>query len=304
MYQSQLPGIGNDVSSLLEPHAPNTSLRHAVIVEKLTVQTPQLSKAVSLINGLIERAGVLADPGGLRIIGAPGSGKTVIRDSIIDAYPGHVGPGNQPVVPILSIEMMPAPTISQIVSTMLQALGDSFESSHNATERTDVLKKFIRRTGVAAVLVDEFQHIVEGDRNKSAHTIADWFKRLYDDVQVPFIFLGTPISSKLFEINGQLASRIPGEFELKTLKFDSEFVSVLTSFNQHLPIPIAKEELRSLAKLICKSSEGSMRILKKLLKEAVVAASEMNVSFLSQCHFQTAYDRVICSGKNPFEDLA
>jgi hypothetical protein len=47
-----------------------------------------------------------------------------------------------------------------------------------------------------------------------------------------------------------------------------------------------------------------MRILKKLLKEAVVAASEMDVRFLSRCHFQTAYDRVICSGKNPFEDLA
>lgn len=302
MYQAQLLETQPTNEAQAVAAIPNLSLHHAVAIEKLTVQTPQFVRAVELIAGLIKRSGILADPGGLRIIGAPGSGKTVIRNSIVAAYPNHIGPGNQSVIPILSIEVMPAPTISQLASKMLQALGDGFDTSHNASERTEVLKGFIRRKGVLAILIDEFQHIVEGDRNKSAHTIADWLKRLYDDTHVPFIFLGTPISSKLFEINGQLASRIPGEFELKTLEHNPEFLPVLNAFNQHLPISIPKDDRKLLATPIRKASQGSMRVLKKLLKEAVVAAADEDAPFLYQRHFQIAYARVICAGKNPFED--
>lgn len=279
------------------------SLDRAASVEAITIQTPQLVKAVELITTLIQRSGVLCDPGGLRIIGAPGAGKTLIRDLMIANYPRSVGPDKQPIVPILSIEMMPAPTVSQIALRMLKTLGDQFDNHRNSNERTLILKEFIRRAGVLIIFIDEFQHTVEGGRNKSANTIADWLKSLYDEVKIPIVFFGTPVSTKLFQISEQLASRIPGEYELRALRFDAEFISILASFNQNMPIQIHAEDFKKLAKAICKSTVGSLRLLKKLLKEAVIVASNREATSLIGADFKLAYDRIICHGQNPFEEL-
>ena len=53
------------------------------------------------------------------------------------------------------------------------------------------------------MLVNEFQHVIEGRRDKLGHNMTDWFKRLYDDSRTPMGFLGTPAMERVLEINEQ-----------------------------------------------------------------------------------------------------
>lgn len=275
-------------------------MERARYVESLTIAIPQFVSCVQLIDGLIEKSGALADPGGLRVIGAPGVGKSCVHTHIVRNHPATDGPSGRRC-PILSISTVSEPTTNQIVTEMLRAVGYHYSSSQTAADKTEILMSAVRACHVKVVLVDEFQQVVEGGRGKIANAIADWFKRFYDDTQVPIVFFGTPTASKVFEINTQLATRISATFEIAPLGYDATFVGLLRAFDQALPMdePCGLGESR-LAQAIHRATEGNLRMLKKLLKEAVLVAATDEAPALRDTDFQRAFFRVAGSRPNPF----
>jgi hypothetical protein len=85
------------------------------------------------------------------------------------------------------------------------------------------------------MMVDEFQHFYDKDRQKVMHDVADWFKVLVDRCRIALITSGLHSSQSVLNLNEQLAGRfmapvpIP-RFDWSIEQQREEFIAILTSF--------------------------------------------------------------------------
>lgn len=275
-------------------------------IERLIVGHPGFVKAKDQLIRLAERAHELQDPGGMVLAGESGTGK----DSIIEEMKFLMPSSNlldSTHRSLVIVNTDAVPNVGDFTSKMLTQLGYTFAKFGKADngERRDILKDALIACRVRLILLNEFQHVIEGDRKKSGHSLADWFKRLYDDTRVPMVFLGTPAVLQVLEVNEQFASRFPGIYRLHPIGNTPEFLGILKAFDAAVPdLAPAGLDTSRFSTRIHRATGGVMRSLKRLIKEAVMSAVDASEPKVTLRHLHESYRRIYGErgGENPFAE--
>lgn len=272
-------------------------------VERIRVKHLDYNLLLSKIEALISDAKYLNNSGGFRLLGPPGVGKSLILSVIKDKHP-EIESVERKVCPVLCVQTGTEINANQIAENMLEALSYPFSKVTRQKDKIDILIDAINTCSVDLIAFDEFQHCAEGDRDKRGYAIADLMKIIHDQVRSAFLFVGTAKADKIFELNDQLRSRLPGREMLTHFACDETFQGILQAFDQELPMyspaGLGQPEL---AEPIYQATQGSMRSLKLLLTRAVILAAQENAIRVTTVHLETAYDFVFgraCLTRNPF----
>lgn len=259
-------------------------------------------RLLAKIKAFAEASFHLDNPGGFRLIGAPGVGKTFLLQSLDDLFKDKKYQGTKPY---LRVETGSEAGSNEVAENLLEALDYPFAKRSRRKDKRDMVIEAIKASGVRVVAFDEFQHCGEAGRDLRGYAVADLIKSIADHVQAAFVFLGTEAADKVFENNVQLRSRMPGREVLAPFKFDSYFCGVLKGFDTQLPM-IEESGLHQqvFAEPIFKATQGSLRSLKNLLMWAVIAAATEGALRVEHGHLAKAFEHVwghAAPVPNPFQ---
>lgn len=261
--------------------------------------------ANSYIEALLARSRITNRPGGLWIIGEGGCGKTFILERLLKRLKPREDRFRR-YCPVLYLHFAARPSEGEIYTRLLLQLGQDPRSlrSMSILELKSTLKSAIKTAGVLLIAFDESQHIWLMTKGRSTSTaggtIGSAIKLMYDDLGVGFVFLGTTQLDEIRQTDSQ-TTRWPGVVHLRPFSYDDQFLSLLATLDECLPMPeqanLANPEI---SLKIHQSCRGNFRLLKMLLAEAVRAASQVSAAYITLPHLAMAHFLVHCAEETPF----
>lgn len=271
-------------------------------VSRIMIRTPELELFDTLVERLIRRAGDYENPGGIRVIGPTGTGKTFLRRHLVARHP-IVDDGFRRIVPVVAIELESAPNTRQIGERFLESIGYPFTRRKTAAQLRDICVSAVRQLGIRIFVIDEFQHVAEGRRKNTVREITDWLKLFVQDARVALITMGTEVMEQAFPPGSQLGSRLSALVVLQRIK-PEQFRTLLKSYNASLPVKLGIDfdDPRNVTALY-ESAGASMRDLNNLLCEAVYQAVDQNSEVISIDWLKRAHRLVFGDRQNPFDQL-
>jgi hypothetical protein len=275
-----------------------TPLQRAEFIKTITIPYPQFMDGLNLLEDAFNRSHSI-DPGGVRIIGASGLGKSFICQHFLQSHPTSIT-DDQVTIPVLYLQLEASLSALDLVRRMLIALGFPFRTNKNRVDLTDLLAEGMEHRHVAFVLIDEAQEFAEGRGESRASVIGNTLKRIYDKTGRPHGYMGTELLERFFAINGQLAGRIAACHKLAPLAYDDIYFGVLKAFDEALPMQEVSDLCAVFAEPIYQSTNGNLRALRRLLSASVICASHDEAKQLTWRHFAVAYQQVFGTGLNPF----
>lgn len=145
----------------------------------------------------------------LLLTGESGSGKSELAKHYVKMNP-IIEQLERTYIPVLHFELRSVSNVEEFLKSLLIALGDPQmgRGAKNKVELYDRLINLIRTTCVELFILDEIQVIIERRSAQVVVGIADLFKDLIKDTEIPIVFMGMPWSKYLVDSNRQLKRRI------------------------------------------------------------------------------------------------
>ncbi|WP_334108638.1 TniB family NTP-binding protein [Methylobacillus sp.] len=284
-----------------------TPAQKADFVRQVKVNVEGFNQARKFIDALLARAKHTRKPGGLWILGSGGVGKSFILDDIYHRYPPKETQSTRHT-PVLSLSFEGTPVWSTILLSLILQLGQDPDLLHyrKNDDLRDYLVDALPECGTVAIMFDEAQHLWLNTKAKRVQdrmggALGDAIKRLYDDLQVAFIFTGTPGLIKVYEDDAQAKTRWSGLLQLQEFVFDNRFIGLLKALEEAIPLE-GQSQLtdENTAFKLYQASKGNFRLLKDLLAEAVFLAANSNSLSISTRHLANAFFNRFCAVENPF----
>lgn len=290
----------NDALALASLNGPSMSAVDDVM--RLWIETQPAEQAMKAIDCLIDRAKTTKLPGGLRLSGEGGTGKTFILHRVLKKYRA-VDNGFQLRCPVVYIRLEKSPTAASVINAVLKAIGDTMP--HRSSDRgtpEERLAMALRHCGVLLILIDEAQNIFPASgprRNKErlGGSVAETVKLVCDLCGVAIVWSGLPSIEAVFRDDSQLGTRWPGSINLPRYDNSKEWMAVLNGlseavngvlgyrFDFELSSATSAERLHSM-------TGGNFRILKNLLSEAVRIASAASKKSIGRSTLDQAIEQL------------
>jgi len=143
---------------------------------------------------------------GLLITGFSGAGKTTLMEYYESRYPKQ-DMGTHTLVPVITASVPSPVTIKAFVGQLLQALGDPLWEVGTEANKIERFIHHVQECKVELVILDEFQHFIEGKTNRVQGAVADFLKHLMNRLPIGFVLFGMPWSGQILLSNAQLRSR-------------------------------------------------------------------------------------------------
>lgn len=208
---------------------------------------------------------------GVWLFGEAGSGKTTALRECERRLKAATDLDSQQ--PVLYLPLLPSPTMHSIVRDLLLLLKYPFSNSRTFTERAAILFEAIRRKRVRAILIDEVQHVVEGNRTANQTEIRDFFKRLIDETNVCLVLSGLGTAKKLRTNDEQLASRLPAEVKLNLNYSQEEGLAFVSALLEGAPLAFDRDAFEHVVDVIRAREKASARLVARVVEEATKAAA-------------------------------
>lgn len=158
-----------------------------------------------------------------------------------------------------------------------------------------------------ALLIDEMQHVCEGNRDITARAVTDWLKVRMDLHNAPVICAGTRVLERLAVINPQFTSRASTSFVLYPFAFDESWRQLLAGFVQAMKPAVDLTIINTAAcRVLHVATGGNMRLLKHILMYACMHAAAQREKVVSMESLAIAYEDVkgqVPGIANPFRGL-
>jgi len=206
------------------------------------------------------------------IVGRTNNGKTAIAQQFLSLHPPVYEPSAEAdVVPILYLQAPPVPDERRLNAAML----DQLHIPHKTNERADrmmfQLLAVMPRLGVKMLVIDEIHHVLAGNRERQ-RAFLNVLKYIGNELKLPIVALGTSDALNALQSDPQLANRFVPTV-LPEWKFDRDYLSLLASFEQLLPLraPSTLTEVKLATRLLT-MSEGTIGELSRLLERAAIQA--------------------------------
>ncbi|QAZ39570.1 AAA family ATPase [Methylibium sp. Pch-M] len=252
-----------------------------------------------------------AKPRHLVIFGESGVGKSKLLEVFSGMHP-RLELADRSVIPVLRASMPSLPTPKRIVVELLKAMGSPFATKGKDDEPILQLKTLCTACGVQLVLLDEVSHLVDRGREKTHYRYGDALKEVVDALGIPFVLTGIPRLMKLFDVNEQLRGRFSRRRTIKPFsivgdKRLEEFRSVVHSFRAKFKgIDSIDLTTKELLPRVFMATNGLLRPLVDLLKEAVELAARTKGRSLTRATLEAAFDAAIWNEapktRNPFAE--
>lgn len=171
------------------------------LVEQIFVEYPRLTAILDKVRHCHQYSKIAAEPECMFIGGYSGTGKTTLYEFYEALFPRGMDEGGARI-PVLSSATPQRATEKALVGEILESLGDPMAKKGTADGQTSRLRKFIRDCGVEIIILDEFQHFVDGDSKKILKNVSDWLKNLIDATKKPIVLIGQPYADKVLDVSG------------------------------------------------------------------------------------------------------
>lgn len=203
------------------------------------------SEAVESNLALFRETGIAQH---LLILGESGTGKSSLCRWLAQRHPKFALP-DRDVLPLLSVSVPAAATISSVVEAMLVRLGDPSPTTGTASAKTNRVITLCKACRVEMILFDEAQHIRDRGGTTTHYMVGDWLKSLIDQTGIPTVFLGLPRLEQLLQVNEQLRRRFSRRIRLAlgqsdTESIESECLRLFVSLGACLPVALSRGEYR------------------------------------------------------------
>lgn len=208
-------------------------------LRKEIIETPQFTAAIREIARRHQR-GVEANVAeGMLLVAQTGSGKTTVLEYYASKFPPVKTPTGMKI-PVVRVTTPATPSVKMLAETILLAMGDPASGSGNTTLKTNRIVHLFKSCGVELLMIDEFQHFIDGKRTAECRKVTDWVKTLIDSLGIPVILTGLPRSILVLNSNPQMRRRFGAPFYMSPFSFYSkenklEFRGVLNALQKSLP---------------------------------------------------------------------
>lgn len=251
---------------------------------------------------LVHNMRSLKMPSGILIQAEPGMGKTLLLDLIQREVVSRAPPATERLCPLLALDN--AVDSSGIAGAMLIGLGYvTMPSRHTLATLNNMVNAALERYKPWGMLIDEMQHVCEGNKDITARSVTDWIKVRMDAHNFPVICAGTRALERLTVINPQFTSRASANFVLLPLQFDDTWRQILAGF----AAAVKGVDLRIVNGPACRplhqASGGNMRSLKRILAYACMHAAIQPQRVVSLLSLAVGFDEwkgQVAEQLNPF----
>ena len=263
------------------------------ILRDFKITYPKMLETLDLIEECRCSPTLYERPRCMRISGPSGVGKTTICTSYIKKFEKS-GDSNISSKPVFYARVPCPAHIGGLPDSILNSLGDPlYGKGSNISARTARLYSLLRACNVELIFLDEVQHLVDPNSQRLLKDSSDWFKELIDQTHIPVIFIGTPVSKKIFLEHEQLSNRVDYSMELSPFTYSSDFLGFLLAFDGLLPLAeysgLAEPEM---SRRIFSASNGLLINIHKLLIDATHLALKSNYEKITLPLLASAYQRL------------
>ncbi|WP_428249813.1 TniB family NTP-binding protein [Ferrovibrio sp.] len=276
------------------------SLGPAQVIEGLVIHTDKLQEIHRRFDHARALSKIAAEPYCSLVVGESGAGKS----SIIREYLRQHRPSRQPdgmIIPVLSVTTPSQATMGSVASAFLAALGDPLPDKGNIDSRTRRIRKLLKQCQTEIVILDEFQHFIDRDREKVLFTVSDWLKNLISEARLPIVLVGLEQSRRVLAANEQLRRRFQSQVEVKRFNWTADrgrYLSFLQAAERKLPFEKSSGLTNpGLAEQIYRASDGLPATIMKILRRAGHHALSQKSKSIELKHFQLAYDETVFQDK-------
>jgi hypothetical protein len=234
----------------------------------------------------------------LVIYGSTGMGKTRVVQKFLRDHRAHFDKKlGRTRVPVVSIQMPPAPVERDLYEEILVAMGGLLTYRTSVTTLRHRIRSLARQLEVRMLIIDEIHSLLAGTFREQ-RIILNAVRFLANDLRIPLVCLGTEEANQALMTDQQLADRFSAA-ELPAWENDGAFEQLLLSFESILPLrrpsefrdPKVHQRILSLTEgvlgRICRLLEtaaieairsGEERICLPLLKEDLVTESLVSIA--------------------------
>ena len=257
---------------------------------------------------------------GMCIFGESGAGKTTLFKDYEAKYPRN-DDNPTSIVPVLRAELDSNSSPRTVASKLLEKLGEPYYYKGTEKELTSRLKGLLPKAQVELIIIDEFQHLIDTEKDRVIRKAADWVKQFANEVNITIILGGVLDSTRIFKNNQQLDERFQQKEEFLSFKYKSEdekreFRGFLKSIHSQLPFPILPQNQESdipkppklfdpyLAEKIYYASLGVPRSINHLLVQSATIALRHGRDLLEEKHLHDGFEKLVLVNRpnvtNPF----
>ena len=210
----------------------------------------------------------------LLLVGPSNNGKTMIvekfrrehlRGAEADLREGAI------TVPVLKVQMPPAPDERRFFSGVLEALGAPDRSNDRLAAKQDMAMRMLRATNVRLLVIDEVHNILSGSRDQQRRFL-NLLRWLGNELQIPLVAVGTSEALRAIQSDDQLANRFT-PFSLPPWRLDAEYLRLLNTLEAMLPLRERSGlEEPAFAQKLLNAAEGILGEVVNLVTTAAVSA--------------------------------
>jgi len=233
----------------------------------------------------------------LLLVGPSNNGKTMIVEKFRREHlPGDPHAGNGAItIPVLKVQMPPAPDERRFFSAVLEALGAPDRSNDRLAAKQDMAMRMLRATDVRMLVIDEVHNILSGSRDQQRRFL-NLLRWLGNELQIPLVAVGTAEALRAIQSDEQLANRFT-PFSLPPWRMEPEYLRLLNTLEAMLPLRERSGlEEPAMAQKLLTVSEGILGEIVALVTSAAVAAltsgrERVDIDMLDDIDFKPPTDR-------------
>ena len=271
----------------------------------VVVEHAEFKHVLDTALDLIETMRSLRLPSGLLLQAEPGMGKTLLLELISRRLSKAAADQSRGIC--LHIQLDSAVDTHRLAALVAQALGfPRLPTRQSLDNLNHMVAAGMERRRPCALLIDEAQHVCEGNRDLTARAVTDWLKVRMDQFNLPVICAGTQRLERLSVINQQFTSRASFDYALTPLVYGDGWRQLLGAFVESVDVADLSVISGPLARPIHAATAGNLRSLKKLLAYGAMRAAESAGGKLTSDHLRLAYEEARGQAQgaaNPFVDL-
>lgn len=210
----------------------------------------------------------------LLLVGPSNNGKTMIVEKFRREHlPGsEENPHDSAVrVPVLKVQMPPAPDERRFFAAILEALGAPDRVTGRLHLKQDMVVRMMRATGARMLIIDEVHNLLSGTRDQQRRFL-NLLRWLGNELQIPLVAVGTAAALRAIQSDDQLANRFT-PFGLPPWQSDAEFARLINTLETVMPLkkPSNLSEPFVAQKLLT-ASEGILGEIIAIVTKAAVSA--------------------------------
>lgn len=268
-----------------------TALNAGKQVRDVVVEHTDFKRIYDKCIDLVATMAHLKMPAGILIQAEPGMGKTLmlqmVKRGIVSADEDESGSH------CLHLQLDSAVDTHKLAGMVMLALGyPMLPSRPNLQNMNHMIANGLAKLKPRALLIDEVQHICEGNRDITARAVTDWLKVRMDAFNLPVIGAGTRTLERLSLINPQFTSRASANFLLAPFEFGDAWRQLLCAFANQVTLVDLSILQGQVAKPLHVATKGNFRCLKKTLAYACMHAAARIDSTVSIGDLAVGFDDV------------